>query len=162
MLSFTLWNYLLKQEKTDPNKIPTFHRLKSKWREMSNLPGQSGLSSPHNLFQIDQIGSDLSGDAEVDCPVDNVEAEKLKGDVIMLWLIVFPSSDYHDGEDDSAVLVNITSSHAEDPVRGPGRGEGGQGQLDGLGVAVGWWVGGVLKHIIILQPAAPSNSFSIQ
>ena len=94
---------------------------------MSNLPGQSGLSSPHNLFQIDQIGSDLSGDAEVDCPVDNVEAEKLKGDVIMLWLIVFPSSDYHDGEDDSAVLVNITSSHAEDPVRGPGRGEGGQG-----------------------------------
>ena len=66
---------------------------------------------------------------------------------------MFPSSDYHDGEDDSAVLVNITSSHAEDPVRGPGRGEGGQGQLDGLGVAVGWWVGGVLKHIIILQPA---------
>ena len=44
--------------------------------------------------------------------------------------------DYHNWEDDSAVLVNITASHPEDPVRRLGRRQGGQWKLYWLGVVV--------------------------
>ena len=51
--------------------------------------------------------------------------------------------DYHNWEDDSAVLVNITAPHAEDPVRRLGRREGGQWKLYWLGVVVAGRVRGV-------------------
>ena len=70
-----------------------------------------------------------------------MEAEELKDEVRACIKLV----DYHDGEDNSAVLVDITSSHAEDPVGRPGVGEGGQGQLDGLGVTVAGRLRGELK-----------------
>ena len=48
-------------------------------------------------MKINHIIRDLSRDADVDHPIHEVEGEE------------------HDGEDDSAVLVNITGSHAEYP-----------------------------------------------
>ena len=44
--------------------------------------------------------------------------------------------DEHDGEEYPAVLVDITPSHPEYSVRGFGRGEAGQGELNRLRVAV--------------------------
>ena len=44
--------------------------------------------------------------------------------------------DEHDGEEDPAVLVNITASHPEYSVRGFGWREGGQGKLNRLRMAV--------------------------
>ena len=60
----------------------------------------------------------VPGDAEVNHPVHHVEADE------------------HDGEDNSAVLVNITAPHAEYSVGRFGWRQGGQGQLDWLGVPV--------------------------
>ena len=50
-----------------------------------------------DLLQIDNIVWYLPGDADVDHPVHEVEGEE------------------HDGEDDPAVLVNITGPHAQYP-----------------------------------------------
>ena len=50
-----------------------------------------------DLLKIDHIIRDLSRDADVDHPIHEVEGEE------------------HDGEDDSAVLVDITGSHAKYP-----------------------------------------------
>ena len=47
------------------------------------------------LIQVDNIVRDLPGDAEVDHPVHEVEGEE------------------HDGEDDPAVLVNVTGPHSK-------------------------------------------------
>ena len=44
--------------------------------------------------------------------------------------------DEHDGEEYPAVLVDITPSHPKYPVRGFGRGEAGQGELNRLRMAV--------------------------
>ena len=45
-------------------------------------------------------------------------------------------TDEHDGEDDSAVLVNVAASHAEDPGWWLRKGLGGEGELYRLGVTV--------------------------
>ena len=81
--------------------------------------GIIGLQPPGNtnspLLQVHQVLRNISRDAEVDHPVHHVEAEE------------------HDGEDHPAVLVYVTPSHPEYSVRGFGRGEGGKGELYGLG-----------------------------
>ena len=56
-----------------------------------------------DLLKIDNIIGDLSRDADVDHPIHEVEGEE------------------HDGEDDSAVLVDITASQAEYPCWGSSR-----------------------------------------
>ena len=99
------------------------------------------------LFQVDEIRGDLARDTEVDCPVDQMETEELKKysgleheDMVTVNLRVI---DYHNWEDDSAVFVNITAPHTEDPVRRLGRGQTGEWKLYWLGVAVAGRVGGV-------------------
>ena len=75
-------------------------------------------SPPSLLHQIDQILGDVPGNAQIDHPVHEVEAEE------------------HDGEDDAAVLVNVASAHAKHAVgRLSGRqrrrhhnGHGGEGR----------------------------------
>ena len=69
----------------------------------------------------------VPGDAEVNHPVHHVEADE------------------HDGEDDSAVLVNVTPPHTEDPVRRFGRRQGGERELYWLGVTVAGGVRGVTQ-----------------
>ena len=50
---------------------------------------------------------------------------------------------YHNWEDDSAVLVDITAPHTEDPVRRFGRRQGGERELYWLGVTVAGGMRGV-------------------
>ena len=45
-------------------------------------------------------------------------------------------TDEHDGEDHPAVLVNVAAPHTQDPGRWFSRGEGGEGELYRLRVAV--------------------------
>ena len=45
-------------------------------------------------------------------------------------------TDEHDGEDDSAVLVDVAAPHAEDPGRWLSRREGGERELNRLRMAV--------------------------
>ena len=49
------------------------------------------------LLEIDNVVRDVTGQAQVDHPVHEVEGDE------------------HDGEDDPTVLVDITGSHPEDP-----------------------------------------------
>jgi len=51
------------------------------------------------VIERDDVVRDLPGDGEINHPVHHVETDK------------------HDGEEDSAVLVNITASHPEYSVR---------------------------------------------
>ena len=74
---------------------------------------ENALKVLFQLLEIDNILGDLPGDAEVDHPVHEVEGEE------------------HDGEDDSAVLVDITGSHAEYPCGWLSRGRR-KSRYDGL------------------------------
>ena len=52
-----------------------------------------------------------------------METEELK--TVRVRRVGLRYSDYHNWEDDSAVLVDITAPHTEDPVRRFGRRKGG-------------------------------------
>ena len=61
------------------------------------------------MLQVDDLVRDVAGEAEVDHPVHQVEGDE------------------HDGEDDAAVLVDITRPHPAQPRRGLRR-QRGRGQ----------------------------------
>ena len=65
-----------------------------------------------------------------------METEELKILRVRLRTVDLSVMDYHDGEDDPAVLVNVAPSHPEDPVRRFWRREGGERELNRLRMTV--------------------------
>ena len=93
------------------------------WGTPSQGDSINGLSSNLVLFllEVHDIVRDVSSQAEVDHPVHEVEGDE------------------HDGEDDSAVLVDITGPHPEYPggrVGGQDGGRGGEERGPGVGADV--------------------------